>query len=150
MTMEDIQKLIKDFEKSKLTELELEFKEIKLKLSKNKITNTKQNNNAELVESNPSTGLVINPGEIKEFNETIKSPLVGTFYEASSPEAEAFVKVGDPVKKGDIVCIIEAMKIMNEITSNVDGVIKTINFKNGDVVGYDDVIFAVDTNVTSN
>jgi acetyl-CoA carboxylase biotin carboxyl carrier protein len=70
----------------------------------------------------------------------VTSPLVGTYYSASSPNAEPFIKVGQRVNKGQTVCIVEAMKIMNEIASPYSGVVEKINYKNGDVVGFNQVI----------
>lgn len=67
----------------------------------------------------------------------IKAPIVGTFYAAPSPDQPPFVQVGDTVKKGDVVMIIESMKLMNEVTSDVDGVVEEILVKNGDAVEYD-------------
>ena len=64
----------------------------------------------------------------------VRSPIVGTYYESSNPESAAFVKVGDKVKKGDVLCILEAMKVMNEITCDVDGVVMEILASNGDMV----------------
>jgi len=144
MTLKEIQKIIKDFESSELTELELEYEDVKLRLSKNKTTNQTSLNN---VKNNVETTLnneTIEPTINLPVNE-IKSPLVGTFYAASSPDSEPYVKVGQRVKKGDVVCIIEAMKIMNEITATTDGIIENINFENGEAVGYNDVIFTVKT-----
>ena len=74
----------------------------------------------------------------------IKSPLVGTFYASPTINGNPYVEVGQPVKKGQVVCIIEAMKIMNEITSPYDGVLKEVLIKNGDVVGYDDSIMVIE------
>ncbi len=71
----------------------------------------------------------------------IKSPMVGVFYAAPSPEKPAFVNVGDTVSKGDVVCIIEAMKIMNEISADESGTIAEILVENGDVVEYDQPLF---------
>ena len=65
------------------------------------------------------------------------APLVGTFYAAPSPDQPPFVQVGDTVKKGDVVLIIESMKLMNEVTSDVEGVVQEILVKNGDAVEYD-------------
>ena len=73
----------------------------------------------------------------------VVSPLVGTFYSSSSPEAESFVKVGDTVKKGQVVAIVEAMKLMNEIESEVDGVIAEVLVKNGEMVDYGKPLFRV-------
>jgi acetyl-CoA carboxylase biotin carboxyl carrier protein len=75
--------------------------------------------------------------------EYVTSPLVGTFYRASSPDADAFVKVGDFVEKGSVVCIIEAMKLMNEIESEVAGEIVSISVENGRPVEYGERLFAV-------
>ena len=73
----------------------------------------------------------------KHAGKSIKAPLVGTFYAAPSPDQPPFVQVGDTVKKGDVVLIIESMKLMNEVTSDVDGVVQEILVKNGDAVEYD-------------
>ena len=73
----------------------------------------------------------------------IKAPIVGVFYSSSSPEAEPFVKVGDAVKKGDVLCIIEAMKFLNEITAETDGTVAEICAKNGDVVEFGQVILKI-------
>ena len=74
----------------------------------------------------------------------IKAPIVGTFYAASSPESAPFVTVGDSVQKGDVLCIIEAMKLMNEIESEVSGVIKQILVDNAQPVQYDEPLFIVE------
>lgn len=74
---------------------------------------------------------------------TVKSPIVGTFYSSSSPTKPAFVKVGDKVKKGDVLCIIEAMKVMNEITSQFDGEVAEILVNNEDMVEYGQPLFTI-------
>ncbi len=74
---------------------------------------------------------------------TIKSPMVGVFYAASAPDRPPFVSVGSAVNKGDVVCIIEAMKIMNEITADESGTITEILVENGDVVEYDQPLFKI-------
>ena len=73
----------------------------------------------------------------------VKAPMVGTFYRSPSPDAKAFVEVGQAVKKGDTVCIIEAMKLMNEIETDVSGVIKTILVENGQPVEYGQPLFVI-------
>lgn len=75
---------------------------------------------------------------------TITSPLVGTFYSAPSPDAPSFVKVGDSVKNGQVIGIIEAMKLMNELESDVDGVIKEILVNDGDVVEFGQPLFILE------
>ena len=83
--------------------------------------------------------------EIKGYE--VKSPLVGVYYEAASPESEAFVKLGDYVEKGEIICILEAMKMINEIKAPISGTINKINFQNEDLVQYDDVIMEIKEDV---
>jgi len=73
----------------------------------------------------------------------IKSPLVGVYYAAPSPDAETFVSIGSKVKKGDVLCIIETMKLMNEITAENDGEIIDICIKNGDIAEYGQVLFKI-------
>ena len=80
---------------------------------------------APAAESKPVPGIVV------------KAPLVGTFYRASSPDAAPFVAVGDRVKKGQTVCLIEAMKMMNEIAAPADGVVEEILAENGEIVAFD-------------
>jgi len=74
----------------------------------------------------------------------VTSPMVGTFYRASSPDAGSFVEVGSSVKKGDTLCIIEAMKILNEIESDADGVIKKILIENGQPVEFGEPLFIIE------
>ena len=73
----------------------------------------------------------------------ITAQMVGSFYTAASPEATPFVKVGDTIKKGQIICIIEAMKLFNEIESEVDGVIEKICLNNGDSVEFGQTLFLI-------
>jgi len=73
----------------------------------------------------------------------VTSPMVGIFYAAPAENAEPYVKVGDSVKKGDVLCIIEAMKLMNEITADSDGVISEVCVKNGQVVDFGTVLFRI-------
>ncbi|MDE6091704.1 MAG: acetyl-CoA carboxylase biotin carboxyl carrier protein [Ruminococcus sp.] len=73
----------------------------------------------------------------------VKSPIVGTFYAAPSPDKPAFVKVGDKVKKGDVIMIIESMKLMNEIQSDFDGVVEKILVSDGQAVEYDQPVMII-------
>jgi acetyl-CoA carboxylase biotin carboxyl carrier protein len=73
----------------------------------------------------------------------VKSPMVGTFYRSSAPDAKPFVDVGDVVKAGDTVCIIEAMKLLNEIEADADGVVKEILVENGQPVEYGQPLFLI-------
>lgn len=75
--------------------------------------------------------------------ETVKSPIVGTFYEAPSPDSDPFVKVGDTVQKGDTLCIVEAMKIMNEIEAEFSGTVQKILVQDAQPVEYDQPLFII-------
>ena len=128
---------------SKLDTLEIEFPDgLKIKMDKG-INETSKN--IQCVPNDVKQGLknVENLIEqVEEYN-VIKSPMVGTFYSKSSPKAEPFVKVGDKVKKGQVVCIVEAMKLMNEIEAEFDGEVVEICKKDEDMVEYGTVLFKI-------
>ena len=85
------------------------------------------------------------PAEAKEEDGyAVTAPMVGTFYAASSPGAAPYVQVGDRINEGDTLCIIEAMKMMNQIEADVSGVIKSIRLQNGEPVEYGQVLFVID------
>ena len=73
----------------------------------------------------------------------VRSPIVGTFYRSSSPGASAFVEIGDRVRKNQVICIVEAMKIMNEIESDVDGEVHSIHANNGQPVEFGELLFSI-------
>ena len=81
---------------------------------------------------------------VEEDGFEVTSPMVGTFYGASSPGAAPYIQVGDRVNEGDTLCIIEAMKMMNQIEADVSGVIKSIRIQNGEPVEYGQVLFVID------
>lgn len=151
MQLEEILKLIETVSKSSLTEFEWKEGEMEIKLEKQKeqaaggqiIVNAAP----EQYVPAPSAG-VVNVTEAAAVQTTgegnvIESPLVGTFYNAPSPEAEVFVKVGDTVKKGQVLGIIEAMKLMNEIESEYDGVVTEILVENEQMVEYGQPLFRI-------
>ena len=102
-----------------------------------------------LVNNNAKTEVTANPlvegdsSKSKNIVE-IKSPIVGTFYRSPSADKPAFTKVGDPVKQGDVVCIIEAMKLFNEIESDIVGTIVKVLVEDASPVEYDQVLFLVE------
>ena len=128
-----IKELIKEIDSSSLRVFELENNDIKLKLSKNEENSSYKENIINTTSSESSTVLkketktsteetLIQTEELIEENlNIVKSQLVGTYYSSSTPGGSPYVEVGSKVKKGDVLCIVEAMKIMNEITSEVDG-----------------------------
>ena len=144
---EDVNKMIKDLENSNINKLEVEFPNgLKIKMDKGAGTVS----NVQTAPSIPTAPVVTNKvitnvnTENKEENyKIIKSPMVGTFYASSSPTADPFVKIGDKVKKGQVVCIVEAMKLMNEIESEFDGEIAEICMKNEDMVEYGTPLFKI-------
>jgi acetyl-CoA carboxylase biotin carboxyl carrier protein len=94
----------------------------------------------------PSSGAVPNaeaPASLAPEGHLVKSPMVGTFYRAGSPGAKAFIEIGDTVKEGDPLCIIEAMKLMNEIESDRAGVVKAILVENGQPVEFGQPLFVI-------
>ena len=84
------------------------------------------------------------PVEVEDDGYEVNSPMVGTYYAASSPGAAPYVQVGDRVNEGDTLCIIEAMKMMNQIESDVSGVIKSIRIQNGEPVEFGQTLFVID------
>ena len=73
----------------------------------------------------------------------VESPIVGTFYRAPSPEADPFIKVGDAVRTGQVLCIVEAMKLMNEIPCDIDGTVTEIHVEDSEPVGYGQPLFSI-------
>lgn len=141
----DVNKMIKDIENSNLNTLEIEFPNgLKIKMDKGN-TKTIQSSMPVVAQNiSPVTvGKVEKVEETKEKYKEIKSPMVGTFYSSSSPKAEPFVKVGERVRKGQVVCIVEAMKLMNEIEAEFDGEIVEVCKKDEDMVEYGEVLFKI-------
>ena len=146
MEYKDIKEIVKDMGESKIDELKIEFPDgTKISMKKNESkTNVviAQNQEPVVSEINNTTVEPVNNTSDENYKE-IKSPMVGTFYSKSSPTAKPFVKVGDKVRKGDVVCIVEAMKLMNEIESEFDGEIVEICKNDEDMCEYGDCLFKV-------
>ncbi|MDH5214487.1 MAG: acetyl-CoA carboxylase biotin carboxyl carrier protein, partial [Gammaproteobacteria bacterium] len=88
--------------------------------------------------------IVAASAEVDDDGHPVKAPMVGTFYTSSTPGSPPFVQVGDRVKEGDTLCIIEAMKMMNQIEADCGGTIKSIRAQNGDPVEYGQTLFVID------
>ena len=145
MKIEDIKELVKVLEQSSLSYLEISQGEFQLKLgkggSKEPVISTAAPASEAIapVTAPAATGEPAAPaGGIP-----VKSPMVGVFYAAPSPEAEPLVTVGQAVKGGQVLCIIEAMKLMNEITAEKDGVITEVCVTNGDIVEFGQPLFYI-------
>jgi len=146
MEYSEIKKIIKDMEESKLAELEIEFKDgTKIKMRKDfkppfpPPFNEPRPVHVPVEKENFDTPKV----EKEENLNIVKSPMIGTFYSKPSPDSQPYVKVGDKVKKGDILCIIEAMKLMNEIESEFDGVVTEVLVEDGKPVDYAKPLFKI-------
>ena len=100
--------------------------------------------NEKLVKTSMNSNSEMSQDERKNNEKIIKSPMVGTFYLKPSPDAQSFVEVGQEVKKGEVLCIIEAMKLMNEIESDYSGRIKKILVKDGEAVDYGKELFVIE------
>lgn len=141
MNIETVRALAQILDTHSLTRLETEADGVKIILERNTNATLPQRPYA-LPESNQAEKLgesLINFNNMTE----IKSPVVGVFYSAPSPDSPPFVNIGSAVKKGDVLCIIEAMKVLNEITANCDGEIVDICAKNGDIAEYGQVLFKI-------
>lgn len=146
-----LKQLIKLVEKSEITEFTVQEGELKVKISKNSKQNFVQVSpsaqNIQMPVQNPSPA-PINleiPKETKSDSNLVevKSPIVGTFYAAPAPDADPYVRVGDSVSPGTVLCIVEAMKLMNEIECEYSGVIEKILVENATPVEYNQPLFVI-------
>ena len=152
MNYDEIKKLIDDMGDSKIDELSIEFPDgVKIKMKKDKapVVAQAQQETVQYIsvpdklEVKAETTENSTTEEKNENYKVVKSPMVGTFYSKSSPDAEPYVEVGSKVKKGDILCIVEAMKLMNEIESEFDGEIVEVCVNDGDMVDYGKPLFKI-------
>jgi acetyl-CoA carboxylase biotin carboxyl carrier protein len=157
MDIKFVQQIVTMVEKSNVHEIELESKGVKIRVTKN---SSGQSNSsypvmmpqamyAQQVPAAPAAALPAAPaaaapaGVDKKYKE-IKSPIVGTFYRSPSPDSEPYAEVGTQIKPGSVLCIVEAMKLMNEIESDLSGTIAKVCVENGKPVEYNQVLFLVE------
>jgi len=142
MELEDLKKLIEFLKETDITELQLEKDGTKVKIKREKFLSS--------IEMPIQKSPVFHEKITQETEEetqrlvTITSPIVGTFYRSPAPDAAPFVEVGLRVKKGQVLCVIEAMKLMNEIESDVDGIIVKALVENGQPVEYGEPLFLIE------
>jgi acetyl-CoA carboxylase biotin carboxyl carrier protein len=143
MELDDIKHLIELLQDSDITELQIEKEGSKLKIKREKFLTAFE---PSALVSKPSAAPVDEKTATVDDQKliTINSPIVGIFYSAQSPESPSFVSVGSRVTKGQVLCIVEAMKLMNEIESDADGTIAKILIDNGQPVEYGEPLFLVD------
>ena len=149
MWQDKLKEIIYILENSDINEIDINFWGRKYRVVKTpgiNVVDQKLNSDTEiLTQDNSTTTPQDTPSANSESanHNQILSPMPGTFYSAPSPEAEPFVRAGDAVKKGQTLCIVEAMKIMNEIEAESNGVISEILIKNGDPVEYNQPLFKI-------
>ncbi len=143
MELDEIKKLIELLHDSDITELQIEKKGSKLKIKREKYLAAFE---PTLTVSKPGAVATQENAEAVTDQKliAINSPIVGIYYSSQSPESPAFVSVGSRVTKGQILCIVEAMKLMNEIESDTDGTIAKMLIENGQPVEYGEPLFLVD------
>lgn len=144
MELDDLKELMGLLKDTDVTELQIEKDGVKVKIKREKffghlefpptMHEKREIKKEEVVVETEAEGRLL----------TVTSPIVGTFYRSPSPDAEPFVDVGARVKKGQVLCIIEAMKLMNEIESEVDGVVVRMLVDNGHPVEYGEPLFLVE------
>lgn len=170
MNLEEIQELIKFVAKAGVNEVEIEQKDFKITIKSDSLAKKKTNQLPEKVVQQIPVGLpqqpvqpVVQQPQVQQAapanpaakeakpesdgNEnyvTIKSPMIGTFYRASNPETPPFVQVGDSIAKGDTICIVEAMKLFNEIEAEVSGKIVKVLVDDASPIEFDQPLFLVD------
>ena len=143
MDLEEIRELVMLLENTSLTELKVHTEDFKLTLRKGSRPKETASIPAPAIENQKPVGTP--PAQITPDQDlvSINSPMVGTYYQAPSPDSEPFVKIGDVVSKGQTLCIVEAMKLMNDIKSEYDGTIVEIAAENGQPVEYGQPLFII-------
>lgn len=141
MKLDFIKQIMSEFDQSNVTKMKVEIDDLKIELEK-------ESEKVEYVKPLEKENKMVAEVNTKEPTGTpVNSPIVGVFYGASSPESDPYVTVGKTVKKGDIVCIIEAMKVMNEIKAPCDGTVTSILVENEALVEYDQALMVIEENV---
>jgi acetyl-CoA carboxylase biotin carboxyl carrier protein len=142
MEIEDLKELIDLLRETDITELQLEKDGTKVRIKRERMLSPMEIQ----VQRFSSLQEKGTPDTVEEETRliTITSPIVGTFYRAPSPEAASFVELGSQVKKGQVLCIVEAMKLMNEIESEIDGTVIKILVENSQPVEYGEPLFLIE------
>ena len=149
MDLSELKGIISLMQKSDLTELEIEIQDLKLRLARPGATSLPAGNviksevPQQQITSQVQPVAPSSPAPQDDGLHPFDSPMVGTFYRKPSPDDAAFVEVGDVVKKGDVLCIVEAMKVMNEIQSDVAGEIVEILVEDANSIEYGQTLFKI-------
>lgn len=153
MNIKEIKEMLQLMQEHGLTEVEIEKDGLKIKLKKG-ISGKVVAEEARVLQAMPSSSAGADtfnmpsptpaaPSPVESDMELVKSPMVGTFYAAPAPDQPAYVQNGQKVKAGDVLCIIEAMKLMNEIKSDINGAVVEILVQNGQPVEFDQPLFKI-------
>ena len=160
MQYDEVKELIAIFEKTDLNDMEVQLDNARIRLNRGAVSPwmippampqpvvpqpqvaVPVSQNVKTEDAAAMAGVQIeNEPEAEEASKVIKAPIVGTFYQSSAPDEETFVKVGDTISEGDVVCIIEAMKFMNEVNSELSGTIAEVLVKDGQFVEFGQELF---------
>ena len=152
MNLKEIKEMIALMHDNNLTELEIEKEGLKVRLRRGGANVSQGAPNILIERSQPDQNIVYSspaqPAEVKAVEKNtgveVKSPMVGTFYRAPSPDSPPFVEIGTDVEIGQVICIVEAMKLMNEIKSEVKGKVKEILIDNGDPIEFGQALFRIE------
>ena len=143
MDIEKINSIVELFKNSGLDEMTLELKDFKINLKNNKVEYVAKEF-VNVVEKSCPVKVEKVEEQVNDIKgEWIKAPFVGTFYAAPSANEAPYVKVGQKINKGDVICILEAMKVMNEIKSNKSGTVLEIKAQNGNMVEFDEELILI-------
>lgn len=143
MQFDELQKLIHEFEQSSARELKIDDHDFHLYLSKNQQSIQQPTTGTPTVNNQTGSTTSATADTASDNRHQIKTPLVGTVYLQAKPKQPPYVTVGQHIHKGDIVCVVEAMKMMTEIKSDVDGVVTSIDVDNGELVECDQSLFTI-------
>mgnify|MGYP000684385675 FL=1 len=143
MDIEKINSIVELFKNSGLDEMTLELKDFKINLKNNKVEYVAKEFVNVVEKSSPVKVEKVEERVNDIKGEWIKAPFVGTFYAAPSANEAPYVKVGQKINEGDVICILEAMKVMNEIKSNKSGTVLEIKAQNGNMVEFDEELILI-------
>ena len=143
MDIRKIKKLIEMLQDSDLTEIEVKEGEESVRIARGNSRNI-ESTPAPIIHSSASSPVEKNEVSLDKSGSIIKSPIVGTFYRKPSPDKPPFIEIGSNVNAGDVVCIVEAMKMMNEIKSEFTGKVSAINIEDGEPVEFDQSLIVID------
>lgn len=146
MDIRKVKKLIELLDESNIQEIEIHEGEESVRISRGNGAVVMQAPVPQAVAAAPAAAPAVEtpaPAAPSGHDKSVKSPMVGTFYRSPSPDAEAFIEVGQTINKGDVVCIVEAMKMMNQIEADISGVVQAILVEDGQPVEFDQDLIVI-------